>query len=61
MKLTVHISEAAGVPGGRAILLCDYHGEPLPMQISHVLEQGVGESSILTVKFVIDGKEISLL
>lgn len=61
MKLTVHIAEAPGVPGARAILLCDYHGEPLPMQFAHVLEQEVGECSVLTVKFRIDGKEISLL
>lgn len=61
MNLIVKVDEAGAVPGGRAILLCDHKGQPLPQQMSHILEQEVGECSILTVRFRIDGKQIALV
>jgi hypothetical protein len=58
--LIVKVVEAAGIPGGSAVELCDEHGEPLPNQVSCRLEQAAGERSVLTVSFSIDGEKIVL-
>lgn len=54
----VKIVDAPGVPGGRALALCDENGQPLGGQISAVVETGVGERPRITVTFGIDGKSI---
>lgn len=53
--MIIRIDEASAVAGGRAVLLCDDQGEPLPMQHRVILDQAVGEGSTITVTFHIDG------
>lgn len=57
MKLVVKISDT---PGGRALLLHDEQGEPLPCQAGIVLRHDVEDIARLTVTFIIDGDEVSL-
>ncbi|UZW54952.1 hypothetical protein NUH86_15975 [Sphingobium sp. JS3065] len=60
MKLIVKIVDAAGAPGGRALLLCDERGESLPNQVALSLNQsGPADLSRVSVEFVIDGKQIA--
>jgi len=60
MKLTADLCTAPGIPGKRAVMLCDETGEPLPNQVAVSLEQTVGEPSTITVTFRIDGDNIKL-
>lgn len=56
--MLIKIEEAASVPGGRAIMLCDDDGNPLPMQLRTVVEAGVDELGTITVTFQIDGEKV---
>ena len=54
------MKEAAAIPGGRAMMLCDADGEPVPMQTSTELRQAVGEASTITITLHIDGEQVVL-
>lgn len=56
--MIIKIEDAASVPGGRAILLCDDEGNTLPSQIRTVVEAGVDELGTITVTFQIDGERV---
>ena len=56
--MLIRIMDAAAVAGGKAVLLCDDDGKPLPFQIETMLHAAVGEHGSITVKFQIDGKKI---
>jgi hypothetical protein len=56
--MIIKIDEASAMVGGRAVLLCDDDGVPLPMQYRVVLDQAVGEASSITVSFHIDGDKV---
>lgn len=57
--LQVRIVEGCNTPGGKAILLCDQHGNSLPGQIRAVLDQ-TGERTEISVTFLVDGEEVIL-
>jgi hypothetical protein len=57
MQLEVRLCDAA-VPGGKAYLLCDEHGEMLPNQQSVAITQDVTDMSVLTVKIYVDGEKV---
>ncbi|HMO74076.1 MAG TPA: hypothetical protein PKD48_01900 [Sphingopyxis sp.] len=56
--MLIKIDAASSVPGGKAIVLCDDNGSPLPMQSRVVLSNGVDEMGEITVTFVIDGERV---
>lgn len=56
--MLIKIEDAPSVPGGRAIMLCDDQGQPLPMQSRVVLCNGVDEMGEITVTFRIDGEQV---
>lgn len=58
--MIIKIHQSAAVAGGRAIMLCDDEGEPLPMQTAVRLDQSMGDASQITVTFAIDGKLVRL-
>ncbi len=58
MKLKVMIKDAGAVPGGRAILLCDEHGEPLPGIVHVVVENGLRDARV-TVTLLVDGDQVA--
>ncbi len=53
--MIVRIIHDVSVVGGRAVLLCDDAGAPLPMQGRVVLDQSVAEETTITVTFHVDG------
>lgn len=56
--MLIKIENAPSVAGGKAIMLCDDQGEPLPMQVRSVLSAGVNEVGEITVTFSIDGDRV---
>ena len=56
--MLIKIEEAASVPGGRAIMLCDDEGMPLPRQIRTTVDTGAGDLGEITVTFSIDGEQV---
>jgi len=54
--MQVRIVDAPGIPGGKAVVLCDDDGVMLPQQTRVILENGIGELPTITATFVIDGK-----
>lgn len=60
MKLRIMTVDGARVEGGRALVLCDDAGRMLPGQCAVVLTQEENETSTITVKFEINGKDVVL-
>jgi len=58
MKLQLRTIPYSGL--GRAYVLCDEFGEQLPGQRAVKLEQRVQEMSVVTVEFMIDGRDITV-
>lgn len=58
MKLQIRIDDAPSVAGGKAIVLCDERGEPLPNQIASTTETEVGGYPSIQVTFAIDGETV---
>lgn len=56
--LLVRIVDGCRAVGGKAILLCDQHGNRLPGQVRASLDQNVDRTEI-TVTFLVDGDEVS--
>lgn len=56
--LLVRILKDCGTVSGKAILLCDQHGNRLPGQVRASLDQNVDRTEI-TVTFLVDGDEVS--
>ncbi|MEO7469815.1 MAG: hypothetical protein ABIV36_22635 [Sphingobium limneticum] len=57
--LLVRIVDAPSLPPARAVMICDSEGNPLPNQLSTGLINGLGEQTIITVQFVVDGERIA--
>lgn len=61
MKLFARVSDAFGVPGGRAVMLFDEEGECLPNQAEVTVTQASASGlTSITVKFLIDGDSVQL-
>lgn len=60
MKLRIEAVKALAVPGGKALVLTDEHGNVLPNQINVIVETGVGDVATAVVTFMIDGKDLCL-
>jgi len=58
--LTVRMVDVPDARGGKAMMLCDANGEPLPGQTRCVLEQVFHGAGTLTVTFRVDGKAVAL-
>jgi len=56
--MLVKIVDASGVPGGRAIALCDENGEIWGRQTRAVVENDADGIPTVTVTFPIDGDRI---
>ncbi|MGV1682916.1 hypothetical protein [Sphingopyxis sp. NJF-3] len=56
--MLIKLDDAPSVPGGRAIVLCDNDGVPLPMQTRTVVDTNVGDFGSITVTFTIDGERV---
>jgi hypothetical protein len=56
--LLVRIIGDCITPCGKAILLCDQHGNTLPGQVRALLDQTL-ERTEITVTFLVDGQEVS--
>ena len=55
--LQVRIVEGCTTQCGRAILLCDQHGNALPSQVRATLDQTEDRTEI-SVTFLVDGEEV---
>jgi hypothetical protein len=60
MDLIAKFIPAPGIPGGRALVLCDGEGTVLPGQAAATLEQTSSACSTLTVQFKIDGRRVRI-
>jgi len=58
--LIVKFIDTPNVFGGKAIALCDEHGEMLPMQTSASMNNGTGGHAEITATFIIDGKQVRI-
>ena len=58
MKLFLRTATGCRVPGGRALVLCDEHGEMLPGQCSVAVVQDEDAQTKITVSFGVDGKNV---
>ncbi len=58
MRLIIRITDAEAVPGGKSLILCDEDGIPLPGQIGVSATTAIGENSIVTVQFAVDGEKV---
>lgn len=59
-RMRVRIIEDAATVSGKAIMLCDEAGEPLPQQISARVFYTAGAEATISVTFFIDGKDVAL-
>lgn len=55
--LIIRIIDAPAAPSGKALLLCDERGEPLPNQVSSVVHNDLGGQTI-DIRFAIDGEKV---
>ena len=60
MKLRIMRVDGANVPGGAALVLCDEEGRMLPEQQAIVLEQEEDETTTVTVRFAVNGRDVIL-
>lgn len=59
MKLYIEERKAA-VPGGKAMMLVDEHGDALPCQTATTLTQEAGDIGTITVTFCVDGRKVQI-
>nr|WP_314471051.1 hypothetical protein [uncultured Sphingomonas sp.] len=58
--MIIMMKDAPAQPGGKCLMLCNDDGTPVPMQVSSVLEQQVGDAATFTVTLAVDGQEVRL-
>ena len=58
--MQLKIMEAAAVPGGRALMLCDDRGIPVPQQLACTIEQNLNSVTV-TVVLRVDGEHVRLV
>ncbi|WP_010339901.1 hypothetical protein [Sphingobium yanoikuyae] len=58
--LLVRMVDTPEVPPGRAIMICDSEGNPLPNQLHTAIVNGLEERTIITVQFIVDGERIAI-
>lgn len=59
--MIVKVMDAPAVYGGKAVMLCDDEGKPLPNQVRSNLVCDVDKPSIIVVTFQIDGERVKLV
>lgn len=57
MILTIRIVDAPATPSGKAFLLCDEQGEPIPNQFASIVRCSL-EGQTVEVSFAIDGEKV---
>lgn len=58
MALIVKVTYAHGLPGGKAVLLCDGDGNAFPTQIEATVTNGINTYPTITVELAIDGENV---
>lgn len=56
--MLIKVCPSSVTRGRKALLLCDDAGEPLPMQFASELTQKIGDGTIFTVSFKVDGERL---
>lgn len=58
--MIIKVTDAPGLPGGKALTLYQDDGTVVPWQLSSRLSQETGEPTEFTVTLIVDGTDIRL-